>query len=49
MFLDIRSSTAIAEDLGHLRYFELLNDFFKDIADPIDNNKEKYINMLEMK
>jgi class 3 adenylate cyclase len=39
MFLDIRSSTEIAEELGHLRYFELLNDFFKDIADPIEKNK----------
>lgn len=39
MFLDIKSSTSIAEQLGHLRYFELLNDFFKDIADPISRNK----------
>lgn len=39
MFLDIRSSTSIAEDLGHLQYFELLNNFFRDIAEPISNNK----------
>jgi class 3 adenylate cyclase len=39
MFLDIKSSTSIAEQLGHLRYFELLNDFFKDITDPISRNK----------
>lgn len=39
MFLDIRSSTSIAEDLGHVQYFELLNDFFRDIAEPISNNK----------
>ena len=39
MFLDIRSSTTIAEDLGHVQYFELLNDFFRDIAEPISNNK----------
>jgi class 3 adenylate cyclase len=38
MFLDIKSSTAIAEKLGHLKYFELLNDFFNDIADPIEQN-----------
>ena len=38
MFLDIRSSTSIAERLGHLRYFELINDFFSDIAEPISNN-----------
>jgi class 3 adenylate cyclase len=35
MFLDIRSSTQIAEELGHMRYFELLNDFFSDISDPV--------------
>lgn len=39
MFLDLRSSTTIAEDLGHVQYFELLNDFFRDIAEPISNNK----------
>jgi len=39
MFLDIRSSTTIAEDLGHVQYFELLNDFFRDIAEPISKNK----------
>jgi adenylate cyclase len=39
MFLDIRSSTTIAESLGHILYFELLNDFFRDIAEPISNNK----------
>lgn len=39
MFLDIRSSTSIAEALGHLRYFELLHDFFRDIATPISINK----------
>ena len=39
MFLDIKSSTSIAERLGHIRYFELLNDFFTDIADPISQYK----------
>lgn len=39
MFLDIRSSTTIAEELGHLQYFELLNDFFRDIGEPISKNK----------
>ncbi|HLF32773.1 MAG TPA: response regulator [Cyclobacteriaceae bacterium] len=43
MFLDLRSSTSIAEELGHLKYFELLNDFFNDIAKPIEkNNGEIY-------
>jgi adenylate cyclase len=39
MFLDITSSTAIAELLGHIKYFELLNDFFKDVDEPIQKNK----------
>ncbi len=39
MFLDLRSSTTIAEKLGHIQYFELLNDFFRDIAEPISSNK----------
>lgn len=39
MFLDIRSSTTIAEEMGHIQYFELLNDFFHDIAEPISKNK----------
>jgi len=39
MFLDITSSTSIAENLGHIKYFELLNDFFKDLANPIETHK----------
>ncbi len=35
MFLDMRSSTAIAERLGHVRYFELLNAIYADITDPV--------------
>jgi adenylate cyclase len=35
MFLDMRSSTAIAEELGHVKYFQLLNELFTDITDPI--------------
>ncbi len=35
MFLDMRSSTTIAEELGHVRYFELLNDVYADITDPV--------------
>lgn len=35
MFVDIRSSTAIAERLGHINFFNLLNDFFQDITNPI--------------
>lgn len=39
MFLDITSSTSIAEELGHVKYFELLNDFFMDIAAPIEEHQ----------
>lgn len=35
MFADIRSSTLIAEKLGHIRFFNLLNDFFRMITNPI--------------
>ena len=39
MFLDIKSSTTIAEKIRHKKYFELLNDFFNDVTDPIIYNK----------
>ncbi len=43
MFLDMRSSTSIAEKLGHVRYFKLLNDVFADITDPVvDSRGEIY-------
>ena len=35
MFLDIKSSTTIAEKLGHIKYHNLLNNFFDDINDSI--------------
>jgi len=35
MFVDIRSSTGIAEKLGHVQFFRLLNDFFADITEPV--------------
>jgi len=35
MFMDIRSSTTIAEKIGHIKYFNLLNDFFHDITNPV--------------
>lgn len=35
MFLDMKSSTAIAEKLGHIRYFELLNTYYKNLSDAI--------------
>ena len=35
MFLDMKGSTSIAEQIGHIKFFELLHDFFQDITDPI--------------
>lgn len=43
MFLDLNSSTTLAERLGDEKYHELLKDFFSDITNPIlDNNGEIY-------
>ena len=35
MFLDMKSSTAFAERLGHVRYFEMLKAYYADLSDPI--------------
>ena len=39
MFLDMRSSTTIAEKIGNEKYFNLLKDLFFDITDTILNNE----------
>lgn len=39
MFMDMRSSTTIAEKIGNENYFNLLNDLFSDITDTIINNE----------
>ena len=39
MFMDMRSSTTIAEQIGNEKYFSLLNDLFADITDTILNNE----------
>ena len=39
MFMDMRSSTTIAEKIGNEKYFNLLNDLFADITDTILNNE----------
>lgn len=39
MFLDLSNSTGIAEELGHIRFFSLLKDFFADMTDPILNSQ----------
>lgn len=38
MFLDMKSSTTMAETLGHVRYFELLEQYYDDLADAIIQN-----------
>jgi adenylate cyclase len=32
MFLDMKSSTTIAENLGHVRYFQMLREYFFDLS-----------------
>ena len=39
MFLDLKSSTTMAEKLGCERYHNLLHDVFSDIEEPIDRYK----------
>lgn len=38
MFLDMKSSTAAAEQLGHIRYFELLREYYSDLSNAIINH-----------
>ncbi len=43
MFLDLKSSTSIAERLGLNKYYSLLNDFFHEISEPVlATNAEVY-------
>lgn len=35
MFLDMKSSTTIAEKMGHIKYFELLKAYYSDMTDGI--------------
>ncbi|MEO0572375.1 MAG: adenylate/guanylate cyclase domain-containing protein [Bacteroidota bacterium] len=37
MFLDLKSSTAIAEELGHLKYSQLIQDCFYDLNEIVTN------------
>jgi adenylate cyclase len=39
MFLDMRSSTTIAERLGHVRFYTLLNELFHEISQPVLQTK----------
>jgi adenylate cyclase len=35
MFLDMKSSTTIAEQLGHVKFYALLNELFHEISGPV--------------
>lgn len=35
MFLDMKSSTTFAENMGHVKYFEMLKEYFADLSNPI--------------
>ncbi|WP_157609247.1 adenylate/guanylate cyclase domain-containing protein [Psychroflexus torquis] len=35
MFLDMKSSTTIAEKIGHKQYYQLLNDYYRDMTSAI--------------
>jgi adenylate cyclase len=39
MFLDMKSSTTIAERLGHVRFYRLLNELFHEISQPVLQTK----------
>ena len=39
MFLDMKSSTRIAEQLGHVRFYTLLNELFYEISMPVLHTK----------
>jgi len=39
MFLDMKSSTTVAEKLGHQRYYALLDEFYHEITKPVLINK----------
>jgi adenylate cyclase len=39
MFLDMNSSTTIAEQLGHVRFYTLLNELFHEISQPVLQTK----------
>lgn len=42
MFLDLKSSTTIAERLGHIKYSQLIQDCFDDLSVVRDYNAEVY-------
>jgi adenylate cyclase len=44
MFCDMKSSTTIAEKLGHVKFFEMLREYYADLSDPtVDFAGEIYL------
>jgi len=39
MFLDLKSSTAIAEKIGHINFHKFINDFLFTISEAIISNR----------
>jgi adenylate cyclase len=39
MFVDIKSSTSIAEKIGHKKFLSLVNDFFNDLSVPVSQTR----------
>jgi len=39
MFTDMKSSTTIAEQIGHVRYFDFLKEYYNELSDAIINNE----------
>ena len=37
MFLDMKASTTIAENMGHIRYFQMLKEYYSDLSPSIVN------------
>lgn len=42
MFLDLKSSTKLAEELGHIKYSMLIQDCFNDLGVVVENEAEIY-------
>lgn len=43
MFLDVKSSTTLAEEMGNMKYFRFISQFIEDVAAPIhEHNGEIY-------
>ncbi len=46
LFLDISSSTTIAEKIGHIRFFNFINDFYKDITNSILKSRGEIVDYV---